>query len=381
MKLAIIGTRGIPNRYGGFEQMAEHLSAGLAKRNHDVYVYNSHNHPYQRRTWNDVNIIHCYDPERKIGTAGQFIYDLNCILDARKRNFDAILLLGYTSSSVWGLLYPKDAVIISNMDGLEFKRSKYSRPVRRFLMYAEKLAVRFSNYLIADSLEIQSHLKRKYRVRSEYIAYGADIHHNEEAGLLENYQVAPYEYCLVMARMEPENNIDTVLTGFQQSNSNKKMLVIGDIANKYGQLLCKKFKHDARIQFIGAIYDAQQLHTLKIFSHLYFHGHSVGGTNPSLLEAMASKALIAAHNNPFNKAILQEDASYFSHPADVKNIVEETIRGTGEEAMIANNFQKIQQQFSWNRIIDLYESYILRCIAEYKNVKVPSNAGKLIIEK
>src|SRR5688500_15638665 len=101
MRIAILGTRGIPNHYGGFEQFAEYLSAGLVKLGHQVYVYNSHTHPYKLDVWEGVHIIHKYDPENNIGTAGQFIYDFNCIFDCRDRNFDIILQLGYTSSSIW----------------------------------------------------------------------------------------------------------------------------------------------------------------------------------------------------------------------------------------------------------------------------------------
>src|ERR1700761_6832335 len=96
MKIGILGTRGIPNRYGGFEQCAEYLALGLTARGHEVWVYNAHNHEYRASTWNGVNIIHCNDPEHKMGTAGQFIYDYNCIKDARKRGFDILLQLGYT---------------------------------------------------------------------------------------------------------------------------------------------------------------------------------------------------------------------------------------------------------------------------------------------
>src|SRR3982750_1944781 len=119
MNIAIIGTRGIPNRYGGFEQLAEMLSVGLLQKGHSVTVYNSHKHPYQQKEWSGVKIIHCYDAEHILGTAGQFIYDLNCIRNAGKENFDVLLFLGYTSSSVWGRLFPKGSIIISNMDGLE----------------------------------------------------------------------------------------------------------------------------------------------------------------------------------------------------------------------------------------------------------------------
>src|SRR4051812_288166 len=148
MRIGIIGTRGIPNNYGGFEQVTEHLSAGLLAKGHEVSVYNSHNHPYQENHWNGVEIIHCFDAEYMIGTAGQFIYDLNCIVDARKRNFDVLLFMGYTSSSIWHRFFPRNTVIVSNMDGLEWRRSKYSRPVKRFLKYAEKLAVLQSDFMI-----------------------------------------------------------------------------------------------------------------------------------------------------------------------------------------------------------------------------------------
>ncbi|RYZ18900.1 MAG: DUF1972 domain-containing protein, partial [Chitinophagaceae bacterium] len=121
MKIALLGTRGIPNHYGGFEQFAEYFAVYLAGKGHEVYVYNSGHHPYQEKTFKGVNLIHCTDPEDKIGTAGQFIYDLNCILDSRKHSFDIILQLGYTSNSVWHFLLPKKPVIITNMDGLEWK--------------------------------------------------------------------------------------------------------------------------------------------------------------------------------------------------------------------------------------------------------------------
>ena len=155
-RIAILGTRGIPNHYGGFEQLTEHLAPGLVKAGHEVTVYNSHNHPYQGKEWQGVEIRHCYDPEYWMGSAGQFIYDLNCLIDARKRNFDVILQLGYTSSSIWGLLFPRSAMIIYNLDGLEWQRTKYSKLTRRFLLYAEKLAVKFSDFCIADSPVIQS---------------------------------------------------------------------------------------------------------------------------------------------------------------------------------------------------------------------------------
>ncbi len=359
LRIAILGTRGIPNYYGGFEHISEYVSAGLVKRGHSVTVYNSHNHPYTQDSWNGVEIKHCYDPEYLIGTAGQFIYDMNCLLDATKNNFDVVLIMGYTSSSVWGRLYPKNSTIITNMDRMEWKRSKYSKPVQQFLKYAEKLAVKYSHYYVADSRVIKSYLADKYNISSEYIPYGADVYSDQEREQYEFNEAMKEDYFLLMARMEPENNIETILDGFNRSNSNRKFKVLGDTGNRFGKYITNKFNNDERIEFKGAIFDTPKVRSLQNNSYLYFHGHSVGGTNPSLLEAMASEALIAAHNNPFNKSVLSTDAFYFSNASEVQELVETVQRQDPEKSMVMNNLHKIQDQFNWERVIDQYEEFIV----------------------
>lgn len=359
LRIAILGTRGIPNYYGGFEHISEYVSAGLVKRGHSVIVYNSHNHPYTQDSWNGVEIKHCYDPEYLVGTAGQFIYDMNCLLDARKRKFDVVLIMGYTSSSVWGKLYPKKSTIITNMDGMEWKRSKYSRPVQQFLKYAEKLAVKYSHYYVADSRVIKSYLADKYNITSEYIPYGADVYSDQEREQYDFNEAMKEDYFLLMARMESENNIETILDGFNRSNSNRKFKVLGDTGNRFGKYITNKFNNDERIEFKGAIFDTPKVRSLQNNSYLYFHGHSVGGTNPSLLEAMASEALIAAHNNPFNKSVLNTDAFYFSNAGEVQELVETVQRKDPEKSMVMNNLHKIQDQFNWETVIDQYEEFIV----------------------
>jgi len=364
LKIAILGTRGIPNYYGGFEHISEYVSAGLVKKGHSVTVYNSHNHPYKADTWNGVNIVHCYDPEYLVGTAGQFAYDFNCLMDARKRKFDVVLLMGYTSSSVWGHLYPPNSVIITNMDGLEWKRSKYSKPVQKFLKYAEKLAVKHSQYYISDSRVIRSYLKDKYEVDSRYIPYGADLFSEQEREQVDKSEVLKEDYFLLMARMEPENNIETILEGFNNSSSKKSFMVLGDTGNRFGKFITHKFKNDDRIQFKGSNFDNSVVRALQNNSYLYFHGHSVGGTNPSLLEAMASEALIAAHNNPFNKSVLNSDAFYFDNATEVRHLVENVQRKDTEREMVKNNLHKIQNQFNWEVVINDYEDFIMECYRE-----------------
>lgn len=365
MKIAILGTRGIPNYYGGFEQFAEFFSVYLVQQGHEVYCYNSHDHKFQEKTFRGVNILHQYDPEYKYGTFGQFVYDYNCIMDSRKRDFDIILQLGYTSNSIWYFLLPKKPIIITNMDGLEWKRTKYSKPVQQFLKFAERLAAMSSDYLVSDSLGIEKFLKQKYQKESTYIAYGASPFTNPNEGIIAQYNVEKENYNMIMARFEPENNLDMVLEGVSLSEDKTPILVVGKHETKYGEYLKNKFKDFENIKFLGGIYNLEHLNNLRYFSKLYFHGHSVGGTNPSLLEAMASKALIIAHNNDFNKGILKENGIYFSNPVEVKNILE-TVKKNNNLQQVQNNFDAIVTDFNWEKINGEYLQLFEQCIAKGK---------------
>ena len=363
MKIGIVGTRGIPNQYGGFEQFTEFVSPELVRRGHEVYVYSSSQHPFKEKEWKGVKILHKFDPENKVGTTGQFIYDFNCIIDARKRNFDVILQLGYTSSSIWGFLFPQNTILITNMDGLEWKRSKYSKAVQNFLRKAEKWAVERSDYLISDSKGIQQFLLDKYNKPSCFIPYGAELAKEANEKLLFDFGVQRFDYNMVIARMEPENNIETIILGHLASDFNKPLIIIGSYTNKFGQYLKQKYSSE-KIQFRGPLYDLQVLNSLRFFSNLYFHGHSVGGTNPSLLEAMASYCLIVANENIFNRSILQQDAFYFSSDKDVTTLLNQNIIRHEFESMQINNADKILRQYSWNHIINLLENFLLHAMEE-----------------
>jgi glycosyltransferase involved in cell wall biosynthesis len=368
MKIGILGTRGIPNHYGGFEQFAENFAEYAANLGHDVFVYSSHNHPYKEDNFKGVHLIHCYDPEQKIGSVGQFIYDLNCIIDARKRDFDIILQLGYTSSSVWYSLHPKNAIVVTNMDGLEWKRTKYSKKVQSALKVAEKWAINKSDFLISDSIGIQKYIKERYNKESTYIAYGAHNFNTPNEDILNDFQIKKLEYNMIMARFEPENNIDMVLEGVMLSKTQNPILVIGNHETKYGNYLKDKYQTDTRIRFIGAIYNLEYLNNLRFFSNIYFHGHTVGGTNPSLLEAMASKALIAAHDNDFNKGVLQESAFYFSSKNDVEKILN-SIKKNDNLQFVENNYILIAKSFNWKKINEQYLQLFEDCLGGTKRRK------------
>jgi hypothetical protein len=361
LKIALLGTRGIPNHYGGFEQFAQHLSKGLVEKGFDVYVYASHNHPYKKKYWNEVKIIKKFDPEYIIGLSGQFIYDMNCIIDSRKRNFDAIIQFGYTTNSIWSFLLPKYPGKICNTDGLEWQRSKYPNLIKRFLKYAEKKAVFSNNALISDSPIIADYFLKTYNIHTYYSAYPAEIFLKPDPSVLSTYKLKEGKYNIIIARMQPDNNIETIINGFLASNSQFDLLIIGNIKNRYGRILRKKFR-SSRIQFHDGIYEQNILNSLRYYSNIYFHGHSSGGTNPSLLEAMGCSTLIVAHKNPFNEFILKDNCFYFKDFLDIKRIIDLNPQKSNYKTWINNNLNKIQNEYRINTIIEEYRTIIMETI-------------------
>ncbi len=360
MKIGILGSRGIPNYYGGFEQFLSYLAPGLAELGWEVWVYNSNNHPYRKSSWKGVNLIYCHDPEDRLGTVGQFVYDLNCIHDSQNRDFDILFQTGYTSNSLWYRWLPEGPEVVTNMDGLEWKRSKYSGVVRRFLKYAEKLAVRSSDILVADSEVIRDYLADEYGERAEYIPYGAEEFDDPDPAVLEKFGLTPQGYYLVIARLQPDNHISEIIEGVKSSVSDKPLIIIGDTGKKYGRMLVKNHASD-KVRFHGVVFDHKTLNNLRHYSSLYFHGHSVGGTNPSLLEAMAAGALICAHSNPFNRTILRENAYYFTSSGDIPGIIHLAAEKQHHDH-IQGNLDLICKNYRWKDIIKSYHRLFLRML-------------------
>ena len=162
LNISILGTRGIPNRYGGFEECADRVSQRLAAKGHKVSVYTDNRHTVSGNNWNGVERLLIPNPEHMLGTTGQFFYDLSCNLHSRRKNFDVVLHLGYTSDGVWQWLWPGNSMHIVNMDGLEWQRTKYSKTVRAFLKKSEKWAVKGADRLVADSEPIAEYLEANY---------------------------------------------------------------------------------------------------------------------------------------------------------------------------------------------------------------------------
>lgn len=367
MKIAFVSTRGIPNNYGGFEQFAEYISVGMAQRGHEVVVYSPKFHPYQESTYKGVRIKHIYSPETWMGSSvGSFFYDFASLRDAlKKEDFDIIYEAGYTSiipAYIWfNVKKRKRPIFTTNMDGLENKRSKFSPMVRRFLDWEEKMAVKYSHYLIADNMGIHDYYKEKYGKESKFLAYGADIHDDFKAEYLEEFGLKSEEYYILIARLEPENNIVMAIEGYLHSKENgrRPLIVVGKTNTPHGKELVEKYGNERNVEFVGGIYDFKKLDSVRHFSKAYFHGNSVGGTNPSLLEAMAAGCFIFAHDNIFNRAVLKENAFYYPSADKVTEYLNriDTIAEGSKIQYTARNIEVIRNEYSWESLIDKHEKY------------------------
>lgn len=358
MKIAIIGSRGIPNNYGGFEQFAEYLSKSLVARNHEVWVCNPHYHHYRGNVFFGVNIKHIYNPETILGTSGNFIYDYLCLRFAIKVRPDIILMLGYTTSSVWFRIFNfGDSILVTNLDGLEWKRDKWGMVVKRLTRWFETLAVKYGGHLIADHPAIQQYFLEQHHKQTSYIPYGAEVFNNPDESEIKTFELDKKSYSLLIARFEAEHNIEMIIEGFLAGGRQELLLLVGNHLTAYGQKLKSKFSENKQVRFMGGIYDMKKLNNLRYFSNFYFHGHSIGGTNPSLLEAMASGALIIAHNNPFNKGILENNAVYFSTAAEISEILKTMVPDSeASKVMLQNNINKIKDHYNWHGISLQYEN-------------------------
>lgn len=358
MKIAITGTRGIPNRYGGFEQFAQKLSSGLAARGHDIWVYNAKSHQYRKPEYRGVRIVSKPSPEKLMGSSANYLYDFICMRDAIRHRADIILECGFASAAPsYPFLNLKKTRLVTQMDGQEWKRAKWGKQTRRIIRKSIVKAIRHSDTLVCDHPEILKFYAMNYGLQPIYIPYGADIMVAFDKTVLEAFNLVAGHYYLVIARLEPENNIRTIIQGYLAAGLDEPLIVIGNHNGKYARNIHREFSQSRKIIFAGGIYHEESLDNLRHYSKAIIQGHSVGGTNPSLLEAMAAGALIIAHDNPFNQYILEEDSLYFSSRGELTQLLRE-MENTSPTIteMIRNNYDKIRTNYQWVDIINRYEN-------------------------
>jgi rhamnosyltransferase len=365
--IAIIGSRGIPNRYGGFEKFTEILSTELVKKGKKVYVSCEYAPEPKISEFKGVDLFYFPIKAPKMTLLRilyEFLYDAYALFWA-SRKADTVYMLGYSAALLFFIpkLFGKELLV--NPDGMEWKRSKFNQLVKSLLKLSENIAVFWADKMIADSKAIKKYLDNKYDIDSIFIPYGASkinkISWNPEIlpETIKNLKINP-SYYLVVARLEPENNIEMIIEGYLKSKTLKPLIVVGDFADPdYEKSIAEIIEgspEDKRIVFTGGIYDLELLNMLRQNCYAYLHGHSVGGTNPSLLEGMISKNLIIAHDNAFNEEVCCNNALYFKDPYEVSAKIELIEKYPQNYFEFKNSiYKRAKEDYSWDRVINQYD--------------------------
>lgn len=319
MKIAIIGTAGIPAKYGGFETLTEYLTQELGEQfNISVYC-SSKIYTDKVKKFNNSNLH--YIPLNANG-AQSIPYDILSLFSAAKSN-DIILILGVSGCiilPIFKLFYPKKKLII-NIDGLEHKRAKWNSVIKKFLKLSERIAVKYGDIIISDNKEIQSYVRTEYNKESILIAYGGD--HVKKCELSESikleYNLAD-NYAFKVCRIEPENNIEMILQAF--SKLNYQFVIVGNWdKSQYGIDLKNKYSEFENLRLLDAIYNQNILNQIRSNCSIYIHGHSAGGTNPSLVEAMNLSLPIFAFDVTYNRSTTFDKAKYFNSSEDLIELI------------------------------------------------------------
>ena len=366
--IAIIGSRGIPNNYGGFEGFTEVLSQNLVKKGYKVYV--SCEHPGEKDnpdTFNGVNLFYFPIKHPKspvMGMLYEVLYDVYSLFIASLRA-EQVYMLGYSAALFFFIPKLFGKTLYLNPDGLEWKRAKFNSHIKLLLKINEKMGSFWADMIIADSKGIKKYYDKKYDLESSFIAYGADEIPNVEWDneklpeiLKHGISINP-AYWLLVARLEPENNIHTMIEGYIKSDAKKPLIIVGNFSTQeYKQYIQSMLQHrskDKKIVFTGGIYDQESLNMLRQNCFAYLHGHSVGGTNPSLVEAMSMKNLLVAHDNQFNREVCEDTALYFQDSEDLKdkiNLIES--KPENYQELKSKAFNRVHKEYSWDKIISQY---------------------------
>lgn len=344
--VAVIGTVGIPACYGGFESLVENLTS-YSSSNIKYHVFcSSKSYPEQLTEYNGASLSYIPLSANGIQSIPYDIYSLICCLFKRP---DVTLILG-VSGCLFLPIYRlfSNSKIVTNIDGLEWKREKWGRLAKKFLKLSESFAVKFSDVIITDNKAIGDYVDAEYSKSNVVIAYGGDH------SIISGVDVGPTDdYFLSLCRIEPENNVQMILEAF--FNSQHKLKFVGNWdASEFGRDLKRKFATSPNIQILDPIYDINQLYKLRSQCKGYVHGHSAGGTNPSLVEAMHFEKPIFSFDCSFNRYSTENRAFYFDSAKGLLNLIDtSTIKSLVDNAKfmkaIAND------NYTWEKVNSNYE--------------------------
>src|SRR5579875_2718552 len=363
LRIALLGTRGVPASYGGFETAVDEIGRRLAARGHEVTVYcRAAKGAPKPTSYEGMRLVHLPAlHKRSLETLSHSALSVVHLL--REDPPDVVVVFNAANSVFLPLLRLRRTPAATHVDGLEWQRGKWGRVGKAFDRAAGSLAVRWSDALIADAQGIADYYREEFAADTEQIAYGAPIVRDADQNRLSEVGCLPRKYHLVVARFEPENHVDLIIEGYLRSNASLPLVVVGSspYASDCNRRISELASRSDRVRLLGGVWDQQLLDILYANSLTYVHGHSVGGTNPSLLRAMGAGAAVIAYDVSFNRDVAGPPSVVFS---DADRLADELIRAETDPAACEDRGRKLQLRaesvYTWDGVTDQYERLCVR---------------------
>lgn len=363
----MIGTRGVPASYGGFETAVEEIGARLVSLGHRVTVYCRNSNDSRPSQHLGMTLVHLPAvPAKSLETLSHTALSVAHVLLHRKP--DAAFVFNAANSPFLPLLRWKNIPTAVHVDGLEWQRGKWGPVGRKYYRAAEQLAVHGADALIADAQGIADYYRDEFAIGTELLSYGTTVISHAAADRLGSMGLTPKKFHLVVARFEPENHVDLIVEGYSASAAKYPLVVVGSApyAASYTDRIAETAATDPRIRLIGGVWDQEKLDQLYANSMSYIHGHSVGGTNPSLLRAMGAGTAVIAWDVNFNREVVATDGDYFSSRGELAALIEDAENNPVRQIRTGQALQlRAGRDYNWDTVTAGYEALAHRLAAGY----------------
>ena len=366
LRIAMIGTRGVPAAYGGFETAVEEIGSRLAGRGHEVTVYCRSTSKTATREYAGMRLVHL--PAVRLKSAETLSHTALSVAHATTRGprADAAFVFNAANAPFVPLLRLRGIPTAVHVDGLEWQRDKWRGAGRAYYRWAERSAVRNADALIADAHGIADYYASEFAAPTRLIAYGAPVQSNPPSDRLSDLGLSWKGYHLVVARFEPENHVDVAVAGYVRSRAQLPLVVIGSApyAAEYTARVRSRAGSDPRVHLLGSVFDQDLLDQLYAGALSYLHGHSVGGTNPSLLRAMGAGTAVLAWDVAFNRDVAGVQGRYFTDERSLATLVESVELAPGEAEANGSDLREIvRTKYRWDDVAASYEELAVELVA------------------
>jgi glycosyltransferase involved in cell wall biosynthesis len=363
LRIAMIGTRGVPAAYGGFETAIEEIGARLSTRGHHVTVYCRKAADAAEPEYRGMHLVHL--PALKLRTAETLSHTALSVVHAitRRRRTDAAFVFNSANAPLVPVLRARGIPTAIHVDGLEWQRDKWRGAGRAYYRWAERSAVRHGDALIADARGIAQYYRSEFAAPTELISYGAPVQLEPSTDRLAELGLTAKGFHVVVARFEPENHVDVIVAGYLRSKAILPLVVVGSApyAVEYTRHVHDLAGDDPRVRMLGGVYDQELLDQLYAGALTYAHGHSVGGTNPSLLRAMGAGTAVLAWDVPFNRDVAGARGRYFRDEAVLAELFDGVEASSHVALADGRALREIaRMNYRWNDVALAYEALAVR---------------------